>query len=71
MDEQKATERFETMCGGANKAAQLFDIFKNSRENPGMGVTRMYAKTREEVFTKKAQEAGFSLKQANALLNLQ
>lgn len=71
-DEQAATEAFEDLCGGVNKAQRLLQLYKNSYPS-GTEYDRLMGrgKTKEEVFARKAKQAGFTDEQIDALLDLQ
>lgn len=71
-DEQKETDKFVKLCGSVKKAEQLFRLYTNSFPF-GTSLTFLMdrGKTKEQVFIKKALEENFTMKQINALLNLQ
>jgi hypothetical protein len=72
VNEQEQTAAFEQLCGGVEKAQRLFKLWKNSR---GYGTAYDIAmgrgRTKEQVFTKRACEEGFTTEQCYALMRLQ
>jgi hypothetical protein len=71
-DESNDHRAFEDYVGGVDKAQQLFRIYKDSYATTNMFPTQpSYGKTKEEVFRKKASQAGFNIRDIDALLSLQ
>jgi hypothetical protein len=70
-DEQQQTAEFEELCGGVEKAQRLFRLYKECR---GYGnaydIVMGRGRTKEQVFRKRACEEGFTVEQANTLIQM-
>ena len=68
VDEQKATDMFEDLCGGVERAQQLMRVWERCHST-GMKGSRFYH-TKEEVFRNTALIDGFTDEQTDMFMEL-
>lgn len=71
-DEQQAHEEFEQLVGGPEKGFRLLRLYESATQAAsGNKFTLQILPSARAIFRKRAKEAGYSLEQIEAFLELQ